>query len=50
MLLGNYVDDKLSAEVYSVIDNIIESVLRHIVILKHGWKRKNLLVYYIFLL
>jgi len=27
MLLGNYIDEKLSAEVYSVIDNVIELVI-----------------------
>lgn len=27
MLLGNYVDEKLSAEVYSIIDNVIELVI-----------------------
>jgi len=32
MLLGNYVDEKLSTEVYSVIDNIIELVLPYILI------------------
>lgn len=27
MLLGNYVDEKLSAEVYSIIDNVIQLVI-----------------------
>jgi len=27
MLLGNYIDEKLSAEVYSIIDNVIELVI-----------------------
>lgn len=27
MLLGNYIDEKLAAEVYSIIDNIIELVI-----------------------
>lgn len=27
MLLGNYIDEKLTAEVYSIIDNVIELVI-----------------------
>lgn len=27
MLLGNYVDEKLSTEVYGIIDNVIELVI-----------------------
>jgi len=27
MLLGNYIDEKLAAEVFSVIDNVIELVI-----------------------
>jgi len=27
MLLGNYIDEKLVAEVYSIIDNVIELVI-----------------------
>lgn len=27
MLLGNYIDENLAAEVYSIIDNVIELVI-----------------------
>jgi len=41
MLLGNYIDEKLSAEVYSVIDNVIE-----LVIVSRRLKNYNLCILY----
>lgn len=31
MFMGNYIDEKLSSEVYRVIDSVIESVLYFVV-------------------
>lgn len=47
MLLGNYIDEKLSAEVYSVIDNVIELVFVSCLLKNCNSCTYNLFIYYI---
>jgi len=47
MLLGNYIDEKLSAEVYSVIDNVIELVIVSCRLKNYNSCAYNLFIYYI---